>query len=150
MEIKRRVFPPVYLVTGLLLMWVLHKNWPLMTLLPARLGIGGFGIIVLGIVITLWAAGSFHRKSTPLIPFKQPQALVENGLYRYTRNPMYLGMVLILGGMALHLGSLSPWFILPIFVLIIQYRFIHGEEAMLEDVFGAEYQSYKTRVRRWI
>jgi protein-S-isoprenylcysteine O-methyltransferase Ste14 len=63
---------------------------------------------------------------------------------------MYLGMVLLLVGVALVFGSLGAFLPIPLFVAIIQHRFILGEEAFLESAFGDEYRSYRERVRRWI
>jgi protein-S-isoprenylcysteine O-methyltransferase Ste14 len=75
---------------------------------------------------------------------------VTNGWFRYTRNPMYLGIVLGCVGLAILLGSLGAWLPLPEFILILRVRFIRGEEALLEDTFGEEYLRYKSKVRRWL
>ncbi|MEE8233425.1 MAG: isoprenylcysteine carboxylmethyltransferase family protein, partial [Gammaproteobacteria bacterium] len=92
----------------------------------------------------------FKKSGTAIRPFETSTVLVKGGPYRFTRNPMYLGMVLILIGMAIYLGSLTPWFVIPVFFLIIQEWFIKYEEPFLENTFGKEYQDYKTKVRRWI
>ncbi len=150
MEIKRKIFPPMYLLLGLILIWYLHVHAPLLVVLPDSARWIGVVVLVLGIIIIILAAGSFRQQSTPLIPFKKPEALVEKGLYRYTRNPMYVGMLLVLIGAALRFGSLSPWLVPTVFAAIIHYRFILGEELLLEHVFGKSYVDYKSRVRRWL
>jgi protein-S-isoprenylcysteine O-methyltransferase Ste14 len=76
--------------------------------------------------------------------------LVVGGFYRYTRNPMYLGMVTALLGVAILLGTLSAFLPIPIFVWIIQKQFIEGEERFLEEIFGGQYLAYKGKVRRWL
>ena len=93
---------------------------------------------------------SFTRAGTPVVPFERSTTLVTGGSYRFTRNPMYLGMVLLLSGVAALLGTLSPWLVIPIFTAVIQTNFIRGEERFLEELFGDSYRAYKTRVRRWI
>ena len=73
-----------------------------------------------------------------------------DGPFRFTRNPIYLGMVLLLSGAAVGLGSLSPWFVIPPFILAIAFDVIPAEEAMLTETFGDAYRAYQSRVRRWI
>ena len=93
---------------------------------------------------------AFRGVGTGIVPFDPATALVTGGLYRYTRNPMYLGMVLLLVGVAIALGSLGAWLPIPVFVWIIQARFIVGEERFLEQTFGESYVAYKRGVRRWL
>jgi protein-S-isoprenylcysteine O-methyltransferase Ste14 len=76
--------------------------------------------------------------------------LITYGLYRFTRNPMYLGLMLIVLGVAILQGSLAAFLPLPVFAWILQTRFVRGEERFLESLFGAEYLDYKSTVRRWI
>jgi protein-S-isoprenylcysteine O-methyltransferase Ste14 len=85
-----------------------------------------------------------------VVPFERSTALVTDGLFRYTRNPMYLGLTLVLAGVALLLGSLGAWLPIPVFVAIIQVNFIAGEERFLTELFGEEYLVYKQRTRRWL
>ena len=73
-----------------------------------------------------------------------------DGPYRLTRNPIYVGMVLVLAGVALLLGGIAEWFVLPVFIWLIARNVIPVEESMLEERFGQEYQEYRARVRRWI
>ena len=79
-----------------------------------------------------------------------PDQIVATGPYRYTRNPMYVGLTLILIGVWLLLGTASAALPIAIFVWIIQSRFIRGEERFLDEIFGEQYRGYKSRVRRWI
>lgn len=76
--------------------------------------------------------------------------LVTEGLYRYTRNPMYVGMLVMLLGWALYLGSLSPLFILPLFIWVINTQQIFPEEAFLTKKFGESYRIYLQAVPRWL
>jgi hypothetical protein len=79
-----------------------------------------------------------------------PERLVTSGIYRYTRNPMYLGTTAFLLGMAIMLGSITALLPVPLFMLVIEYRFIRPEELFLETLFGEDYRAYRERVRRWL
>ena len=139
-------YPPHVLA----LAWLLDRYAPLWSLELPLLGILGRGITLLGLAMILWPVMQFLLAHTGLVPFSKATTLVTTGLYRLTRNPMYLGMVLILLGAALVFGSLGALLPLPLFVIIIQRRFILGEERFLEATFGNEYRAYRQRVRRWI
>lgn len=150
MEQKRKILPPVYLLLMLILMTGLHFLLPMAHIIPEPYSYAGAVLVVLGIAIAAVAAGSFHKAGTPVIPFEPSTALVTGGVYRYTRNPMYLGMVLLLIGAAILFGSLGAWIPIPFFIWIIQANFIRGEERFLEAIFGEQYREYKRKVRRWL
>jgi protein-S-isoprenylcysteine O-methyltransferase Ste14 len=142
--------PPVYFALAFLLMVVLNHLLPLVRFeLPALDYLGAL-LLLAGIALDVWAVILFRRARTGIRPFQPAAALVVDGPYRFTRNPMYLGMVLILVGLALRLGSLSPWLAPPLFVALIQQRFIRAEEAFMQDTFGADYARYRAGVRRWL
>ena len=110
----------------------------------------GIVLILVGLLIDMWAWMLFRRRKTTLNPFKRPLKLVNSGLFKISRNPMYLGMDLILWGTSILLGSLIT-FIFPIlFTILIKKLFIEFEEKNLEKKFGKRYFNYKKRVRRWI
>jgi protein-S-isoprenylcysteine O-methyltransferase Ste14 len=85
-----------------------------------------------------------------VVPFEKSTTLVTGGWFRMTRNPMYLGLTLILAGVALIDGTLGALLPLPVFVGILHFRFIRAEEHFLEGIFGEQYRSYRMQVRRWI
>jgi protein-S-isoprenylcysteine O-methyltransferase Ste14 len=150
MEQKRRMFPPVWLLLALVAMWIADRWLPIVELASTVARVAGGLLVVVGIGIGTQASNAFKRAGTPVIPFERSTALVTAGLFRYTRNPMYLGMVLLLVGVALLLGSLGAWLPIPVFVAIIQVRFIAGEERFLTELFGDEYLAYKRTTRRWL
>jgi protein-S-isoprenylcysteine O-methyltransferase Ste14 len=150
MEHKRKIIPPVWLLITLVVMTGLHFILPIKRIIPAPWSYLGAGLIVLGIAMAASGSVLFKRAGTPVIPFEPSTALVTNGLYRFTRNPMYLGLVVSLIGAAVLFGTLSPFIPIPIFIWIIRTQFIRGEERFLEEIFGAEYLAYKSRVRRWL
>ena len=146
----RKVVPPIYLAAALASMLALHYWAPLAAWVPAAGRWVGVGLAVASLTLVISSAGLFRRAGTPAFPFKRSTALVTGGAYRFTRNPMYLGMAGALVGVAIYLGSASPWLPIPIFVLLIDRRFIRPEERFLEILFGEEYRAYRSRVRRWI
>jgi protein-S-isoprenylcysteine O-methyltransferase Ste14 len=150
MEQKRKIIPPIWLTLALVTMWLLHRFFPIMEFGGRwRFYTGGL-LAVGGILIAATSAGAFRKAGTSVIPFERSTALVTGGFYRYTRNPMYLGMVLLLLGIALMLGSVSAFLPIAVFIGIIQSRFIVGEERFLESIFGEQYLAYKRQVRRWL
>src|SRR5438094_494295 len=86
----------------------------------------------------------------PILLFQEASAVIPSGPYRFTRNPIYLSMASLLLGAAVFAGSLSPFVVVPAFILIIEKLFISTEEAMLAQRFPAEYAAYSARVRRWL
>jgi len=147
---KRRLFPPHVLLMAILTMVALNIRAPGRVLLDRPWTFVGFVPFLLGGVLTVRAARLFDRERTPVRPFEPSTHLVLDGPYRFTRNPMYLGMVLGLFGLGVLLGSLTPFVVPLVFALFIQARFIVPEEAMLEGLFGSEYVAFKGRVRRWL
>ncbi|MCX8474704.1 MAG: isoprenylcysteine carboxylmethyltransferase family protein [Sphingomonas sp.] len=106
--------------------------------------------IVLGAGTLLSANGLFRQRGTHARPWKSSTSLVTEGVYRWTRNPMYLGMALIYAGIALVVDSLVALLLLIPLVFVIEREVIAREEAYLEAKFGERYRSYKDSVRRWI
>lgn len=144
------LFPPVYMLAALLLMAVLHFYFPLWQFDAPFHRHAGIALGALFIALIVWAAFLFHRAKTGIVPFTPATFLVAGGPYRFTRNPMYLGMAGVLLGAAVFLGTLTPFFVVPAFVALINERFILAEEAMLEEAFGSAYLDYKARVHRWL
>lgn len=107
-------------------------------------------VALAGAFLTLSGAQLFARHGTAIIPHKPAAHLVTTGVYRWTRNPMYLGMAVLYCGLTLVFDSILALCFLPIILLIIQVQVIAREEAYLDRRFGPEYRSYKARVRRWI
>jgi protein-S-isoprenylcysteine O-methyltransferase Ste14 len=150
MAAGHKIIPPVYFVAAIAGSVGLHFILPLAVLVPSPLNLAGGVLIVAGLGITLWAAGLFRRARTPVVPFTQSTALVTDGIYRWTRNPMYLGLMVALLGLAVLLGTLGAFLPIPLFVWQIRRKFVLPEEAFLEGIFGGRYLEYKARVRRWL
>jgi len=149
---KRKAWdiPPFWFVIALALMVALHWLVPIAQLIAWPWSLAGSVLVVAGIALAVAAERRFKRAGTAVRPFEPSTALVEGGPFRFTRNPMYLGMVLVLAGASILLGSLSPLCVLPAFVWLLHARFVVHEEAHMERHFGERYLAYKRGVRRWL
>ena len=146
----RRIIPPGWLLISLIAMTGLHFYLPIARIVEVPWSYLGAVFIVIGIIVSATGAATFRRAGTPVKPFERSTMLVTHGIYRFTRNPMYLGLLLVQVGAAIAFGTLSPWFPIPAFFLIVRTQFVRGEEEFMEGIFGADYLAYKRRVRRWI
>jgi protein-S-isoprenylcysteine O-methyltransferase Ste14 len=149
-RLRKKLLPPSYLFFSLLIMIGLHFVLPLLEVIHYPWSLSGLLPLLFGIVLNLIADQAFKRAGTTVKPFEESSALITGGVFHLSRHPMYLGMVLILLGVAMLMGTLTPFFVIPVFTLLIQNRFIAVEERMLEARFGADWVDYKARVRQWI
>lgn len=149
-KVKRVIYPPMWLAIGVIVQFVCNEYGPGVRFTTVGGQVIGGIILVLGLLMLVTAGGLFKKADTDLIPFKNVSALVTTGVYRYTRNPMYLGMALVLLACAVTVGSATPFIVVPVFMLIIQFRYILPEEAMLRELFPEEFPAYCDKVRRWI
>jgi protein-S-isoprenylcysteine O-methyltransferase Ste14 len=147
---RQKLLPPIWLLLSIMAMISLHFWLPVKQLLFQPINYLGIIFISIAIVIVLASAYLFRQKETTIMPFQESIYLLKEGLFNYSRNPIYLGMIIILIGVWIVLGSLTPLFIIPAFTWIIQEIFIKEEEKMLEAKFGSSYLEYKATVRRWI
>lgn len=148
--IRTGPLPPFYLLCSFVLEFGLHFAIPVTRIIPSPWHYIGVVLIVGGVSLTGAAVQQFRRAKTPLKPSDKPTALVTGGLFRLTRNPMYLGMFLLLLGTAILLGTLTPLVVPFAFAYVISTRFIRFEEAFMAEQFGEPYVSYCRTVRRWL
>ena len=145
-------WPPILIAGTAIAALVLGVAWPIawpgLNDLPAR--IIGISSGVFGIILFVWSGYTLARHNTTVMPHKGVKRLVTTGPYRYLRNPIYVGDVLIFLGVAEI--TKNVWFILlmPPFVALITWLQILPEERHLEEKFGDEYRAYKAKARRWI
>jgi protein-S-isoprenylcysteine O-methyltransferase Ste14 len=131
-------------------MVVLHVLFPISTVVTPPLSLVGLVPLAAGGVVVVWTRGAFTEARTPIRPLTESTTLLTHGLYRYSRNPMYAGAVLILSGVAILLGTVGPMLVVGLFVLTLRLRFIRLEEQLLETTFGERYRVYRASVRRWV
>jgi len=142
--------PPLIYVATFFVALLLQKCLPL-SALPALLGrTVGIGFISAGILMALWSINLFRRARTSLVPIKPATALVIEGPYRFTRNPMYLGLLSVYIGAAFLRHLLWAVLMTPVVIFAIHYLVIGKEENYLVRKFGGEFLGYKARVRRWL
>jgi protein-S-isoprenylcysteine O-methyltransferase Ste14 len=146
----KRIMPTTYLLIAIIAMIAIHFLFPVVMIIPSIWNLLGILPLVLGVVINLAADGAFHKANTTVKPYEESTALVTDGVFRISRNPMYLGFVLILIGIAVLLRSLSPYLVILAFVILIQVMFITVEEKMLAEKFDARWQEYRQNTRRWL
>ena len=150
MEKKRKIVPPVYLFLTLLLMWLLNRYFPVYEYLAPPAAYAGIIPVLGGIMMAAISAGMFTRADTGIVPFDEATVLVTTGFFRFSRIPRYMGMFLLLLGVALLMGSVGALLPIPVFMLIIRNNFVLGEERFMEAAFGQKYLDYKRTVRRWL
>ena len=148
--VKRIIYPPVWLLLGLISIFSLNELYPMIRFTSLVFQVVGGVVIVVGLLLLVAANGLFVRAGTDVIPFRDVSALVTTGVYRFTRNPMYLGMAAVLLGCALTVGVVSALAVPLVFAVIVELRFIRPEEQMLRGLFPGEYPAYCGRVRRWL
>jgi len=147
---RNKLLPPAYLNTFLVLAIGLHFILPIKRIIHSPYTYLGFFIILFGVALNVWSARLLKKKSATIDFYETPTRLVTDGPFRISRNPLYLGGVILSLGIAVLLGSLIT-FVFPIaLLLIVDKLYIPVEEKRLERTFGKEYLEYKQRVRRWI
>ena len=146
-------FPPPLVFVGILLIGLAAERFiDLRTFGVDQRASVGFGavLILAGLAIGVAAVRSFVRAGTRPEPWRASTGIVASGLYRWSRNPMYLGMTLVYAGLALALDGPIALMMLPIPLFVIQTQVIIREERYLEAKFGQAYLDYKRSVRRWL
>ena len=148
--VKRGPLPPVFFLGGLVLQWGLHAFVPIIRIVPEAWAVVGAIPIVVGVAVVVLVDRGFKRVSTAINPFDHPSVLVTSGVFRVSRNPIYLAMIVILIGGAFAWGTLTPFVVPPALAWFLSQKFIVMEEAALSQTFGEDYDRYKRRVRRWL
>jgi protein-S-isoprenylcysteine O-methyltransferase Ste14 len=151
-KLELKVPPVVVVLATVTLMWVAARLTPALTrtfgaryILAGFLGCSGLLISYLGVI-------SFRRAKTTVNPLKPHSAssLVASGIYQRTRNPMYLGFLMVLAGWAVLLSNVVAFIFLPLFILYMNRFQIRPEERALATLFGEEFALYRSKVRRWL
>ena len=108
--------------------------------------------LIIAIIMIVLSINKFKKNRTTISPLKpnKTSSLITSGIYNYTRNPMYLGLLLILISTALFIKNFISFLIIPLFVIFINKNQILPEEQILENIFGEEYRNYTKKVKRWI
>jgi protein-S-isoprenylcysteine O-methyltransferase Ste14 len=146
-------FPPPFLYAAAVLGGYVLDRWrplPIVSGGSGALEIVALVICVLGLAVVASAIQRFRHYKTSLVPIVPSTALAKDGPYRFTRNPMYLGLLILSCGLALAMNSVWTLVLLVPAVVAMNVLVIAREERYLERKFGAEYVEYKQQVRRWV
>jgi protein-S-isoprenylcysteine O-methyltransferase Ste14 len=145
-----KVLPPLLFLVVLAGALVADRLLPLPLPGGAARVAAGVALVVVGVAVMAWAGRAMWASHTTVSPWARVSALVTSGPFRFTRNPIYLGDLLVYLGVMLWVGTWWPLLALPILFLAAQWLVIGPEERYLTDRFGGEYTAYRQRVRRWL
>ena len=149
----KKPYPPFILIAGLIVIVITALfDWPKLLLFSTNELSFAFGtaFTLLGMMAGVSVSRQFRAYETSIVPDHKPASFIKDGLFAYSRNPIYLSMVLILGGATILSGNGFGFFIAICFGLWINWRWIPLEEQNMRAQFGAEFDSYCQTVRRWI
>ena len=152
MNLELKVIPPVQLIIASVLMYSLTTFFPHnYFILPISLPITVF-LILVAISIGAFALYDFHKHKTTFHPHtpEKTSKVVDSGVFAYSRNPMYLSLVITLIALAVYLQNYTSFIIIPLFIWYITRFQIIPEEKMLDKLFPNDYQAYCQKVRRWL
>ena len=152
MTLKLKIPPPIIGVCCALCMWFIARNFTEFKFEFDYKGILVLFIALSGLMVDIAALIKFKSAETtinPLTPDKS-SSLVISGIYQYSRNPMYLGLLLLLSAWALYHGNFLGFVVLPVFVYYITVFQIMPEELVMQQRFTDQYSAYKAKVRRWL
>lgn len=153
MHVLELKIPPLAQVAiAALSMWIAARKWPALALaFPARHAVA-LALVAAGIVVALAGVVAFRRARTTTDPTRPGRAttIIASGIYRRSRNPMYLGFLLALSGWAWFLANACAVLVLPLFVAYLSRFQIAPEERILQEKFGREYEEYRRTARRWL
>ncbi|MCE9644366.1 MAG: isoprenylcysteine carboxylmethyltransferase family protein [Chloroflexi bacterium] len=148
--INKNIHPPVVALVYIIIAIVLGKLVSLPFSIPQILKITGLALTFVGFLLGVGAFIEFRKARTTLDPHGAASRLVVNGIYRFTRNPIYLGFLLMVIGFPLNYGFYWGILVAPLFMATMNRLVIEKEEAYLENKFRDEYSGYRSRVRRWL
>ncbi len=142
--------PPLWLLGFAALAWLQSRYWPLGLSLDGAVSDFLSGVLIGGgLLLMVLAIVEFRRQRTTIIPHATPNALVQSGIFKRSRNPIYLGDVLILTGLILRFDAVLSLVLVPVFIWVLERRFIIPEEDRLRRTFGADFARYERSTRRW-
>ncbi|MFW8636821.1 methyltransferase family protein [Cribrihabitans pelagius] len=143
--------PPAWLLGFAALAWLQAEYF------PAGLSFGGAwadflgGLLVGGgLLLAVLAVTELRRHRTTVLPHETPERLVQTGIFSRSRNPIYLGDVLILAGLVLWFDAVLSLVLVPLFLWLLERRFVLPEEDRMRRAFGADWARYERKVRRWL
>jgi len=148
-EKKLYLFRQIIFYASLIISFLSWRFLPKLNVIIYPYNLAGWFFVFIGLILTLWSWTSFKRGGTTET-FSESKVLITEGLFRFSRNPMYLGMFLVVFGAAVCFRNIIGLASVLAYLLILQFMFIPYEEEKNEATFGNKYLEYKKRVRRWL
>lgn len=146
----RDVIPIGSLILGIVAAVLLYKADPAVPSIGYPANLVGIAFVALGILLVARSIAIFVKRKTDIRPGGSPTTLITDGPYRYTRNPIYTGNMLILFGVCLLIGTLLPFVVIPAYFVVVSTLVIPFEEQKLTATFGGAYTEYQAKVGRWM
>lgn len=147
---RKILLPPILLVLCIIgMIWVQRSGyatfWHTGTLDPL-----GYLLVAIGIALPIWGSHVFKKHETNILPYKDPDHMVTDGPFTFTRNPMYLGMLLALFGVDVLTGTFEGLAFVALYFAVANWWYIPYEEERMQAVFGDKFEDYRNKVRRWV
>ena len=143
--------PPLWLLLAIAMTWIIADVQPLWLRIggPVLDLLGGL-LVGGGVVLMLLAVAEMRKRRTTVIPHREADNLVTSGIFKHSRNPIYLGDTLVLAGLALRWDAPVALLLVPLFMVTLTHRFIIPEEDRLRRKFRADFARYSEKTRRWM
>lgn len=145
-----KFYPPLMVLACVVVQFIMNRFLPTPDILPDWAGGVGYLLIIAGVAVIISIKLKFDEAETSIMPDGEPTALLDQGLFAYSRNPIYVTMAFIVAGSALAIGTLYGLLMVPVFIIAVNKVWIESEEKNLEAALGDAYLDYKARVNRWI
>ena len=146
----KKLLPPTYFFFCLIIAIAFHFVFPVKQLINSPYNWLGFLFLIIGGVLNIWADQIFKKNQTTIKPGEKPITFIKTGPYKFSRNPMYLGVSLLLLAIGFILGSVTSFLGFILFIILIEVIFIPEEQKNLQAQFGEGYEAYKQKFRKWI
>ena len=147
---QRFDMPPFWLMGAIVLVWLQVWLWPGATQSSVMLTLVG-GVLLWGaLAVMAWTIWTFRKHKTTVVPHQRPARIITDGPFALSRNPIYLADVVLLAGVVIRYGAWPALVLIPLLAAILSRRFIAPEEARMKESFGAEFDEYAAKTRRWL
>jgi protein-S-isoprenylcysteine O-methyltransferase Ste14 len=146
----KKIYPPTHFYTYLIISIAFHFLLPVKQIIFAPYVFLGFVPAIAGALLNIWTDNLFKKLNTTVKPDQKPSVLIDCGPFKISRNPMYLGMALLLIGAGILMGSVTAFIGAIFFVAAMEISFIPDEEKIMLEAFDERFKNYKKNVRRWI
>ncbi len=146
----KKTLPPTYFALCLAVAAVLHFLIPIKQIINYPLNFLGFLFFIVGGILNIWTDQLFKKHKTTVKPDEKPTPFIKTGPFKVSRNPMYLGMAILLAGVGFILGSIISFTGVLLFIAAMEIAFIPDEEKRLREQFGEEFDTYRKKVGRWL